>query len=160
MPTDYQNQDNPWVHFGLGQDESVDSVVIRWPLGLREVFAYVQINQYHYIKEGQSLVNVENHHQKSQVLSSWHLQQNYPNPFNSSTSINYSLSKNSIVVMQIFDVSCRMVQTLIQKYQQAGTYSTSWNGKNKEGQTVASGIYLCHLRAEEYSGTIKMIYAQ
>jgi enediyne biosynthesis protein E4 len=157
VPTDYQNQDNPWVHFGLGQAESVDSVIIKWPLGLEEVFTDVAINQYHEIKEGQSTADVNNSGKNQKLPDGWQLTQNYPNPFNALTKISYHLQNNSVVNLQIFDMTGRKVKTLINTMSKAGIFDVTWNGTNQSGRTVPSGIYFCRIQTEKFSKTIKMI---
>lgn len=86
------------------------------------------------------------------------LYQNHPNPFNPITNIRYSLPANSSVLMRIFDMSGREVNTIINQPQPAGTYSIPWDGRDYHGATVSSGIYFCRMEAEAYSRTIRMIY--
>lgn len=84
--------------------------------------------------------------------SSYHLWQNYPNPFNPSTRITYSLPKASKVSLTIYNLLGQKVATLVNENQKAGTRSVCWDAKG-----LGSGIYLCRLKAGEYSKTIKMI---
>jgi len=81
-------QDNPYVHFGLGQATSIDSVVIRWPLGNVQVLKDLTINQYHKITES-SDTGVSD--RPAQAPAAFTLAQNYPNPFNPETCIDYTL---------------------------------------------------------------------
>jgi hypothetical protein len=84
------------------------------------------------------------------------LEQNYPNPFsgaaklNSATSISYSIPPQhpatSLVQLQIFDLLGREVKTLVRDFQAPGHYTVSWDGRNENGQAVASGIYIYTLR--------------
>lgn len=73
------------------------------------------------------------------------LDQNYPNPFNPSTTINYTLNENSRVQLDVFNISGRKVQTLINSNQKAGHQSIIWNGMSDLGHKVSSGIYLYRL---------------
>jgi hypothetical protein len=75
------------------------------------------------------------------------LSQNYPNPFNPSTRIVFGLPRSSHVMLKIYDVIGREVTTLVNGEKQAGTYSVEWNGKNINGLSVSSGIYLYMLRS-------------
>ena len=88
------------------------------------------------------------------------LKQNYPNPFNPSTHITYSIEKDNNVTLKIFDVLGEEINTLVDKYQFAGTEIVSWNGENKFGEKVNSGVYIVRLRSEEYSSYKKMILAK
>ncbi|MFQ5639621.1 MAG: FlgD immunoglobulin-like domain containing protein, partial [bacterium] len=50
----------------------------------------------------------------------------------------------------IFNILGQRVATLVDKEQLAGLYSVKWNGKDNSGRSVASGIYLYQLKAEEF----------
>ena len=65
----------------------------------------------------------------------------YPNPFNPSTSISLHLSMESDVSVQVYDLSGRMISTLLSGVQAQGDYNLTWNA-----QEQASGMYL--VRAE------------
>lgn len=70
------------------------------------------------------------------------LNQNYPNPFNPVTVISYSLSEDAAVNLEIFDVTGRLVKTLVNQTESAGYKSVEFNGSN-----LASGIYFYRLIA-------------
>jgi len=80
------------------------------------------------------------------------LSQNYPNPFNPATQIEYSLSSNSNVLLQVFDLNGRMIQTLVNQQQQTGVYTVSFNA-----QKLATGIYLYRIKAGSKTITKKMM---
>ncbi len=73
------------------------------------------------------------------------LGQNYPNPFNPSTTISYSLPTSGLVRLDIYNVRGQLVRTLIDAEQDSGYHSVVWNGTDKSGQNVASGIYFYRL---------------
>ena len=115
----YPRQDNPWVHFGIGYETSVDSVVIQWPLGYKQVLTDVAINQYHNIKEPDYFSAVELSPEKS-TPKAFRLEQNYPNPFNPSTTVTFSLSQETVVRLDVYDVTGREVATLVNSRKKAG----------------------------------------
>jgi subtilisin-like proprotein convertase family protein len=80
------------------------------------------------------------------------LYQNYPNPFNPVTVIKYSVPKANHVSLIIYDVLGREIKTLINGYQQAGTYSINWDASEN-----ASGVYFYRLSADGYSETKRMV---
>lgn len=82
---------------------------------------------------------------------------NYPNPFNPSTTLSYSLSENTQVKIQIFNVLGQAIRTLVNKYQQAGQYQVVWDGKDANNSLVASGIYLYRMTAGDFTAHKKMI---
>ncbi len=80
------------------------------------------------------------------------LEQNYPNPFNPSTVIRYSIPRSSKVIIKVYDILGREVQTILDGYKQAGTYELQFNAKN-----LSSGIYFYQLRTDGFALTKKMI---
>ncbi len=82
----------------------------------------------------------------------YNLNQNYPNPFNPSTAIDFSIPKESQVVLKIYNVIGQEVSTLVNGELHAGNYSFNFNAIN-----LPSGIYLYRLNAGAYSATKKMI---
>jgi polyhydroxybutyrate depolymerase len=83
---------------------------------------------------------------------------NYPNPFNPTTTIRYHLAAPSQVSVTVHDISGRHVATLQQGEGEAGTHAVLWNGTDKSGAPVSTGVYLCTLQAGEHASTIKMVY--
>ena len=88
----------------------------------------------------------------SNIPEKYELFQNYPNPFNPTTTITYSLPKNSFVILTIYDLLGREVTTLVNEEKHSGTYKVNWNAQNKP-----SGIYFYKITAGGYSKINKMI---
>ncbi len=86
------------------------------------------------------------------VPSVYSLGQNFPNPFNPSTVIRYQLPVISNVVIKIYDVMGREVETLVNERLQAGTYETSFDGSG-----LNSGVYFYRLTADGFSETRRMM---
>lgn len=86
------------------------------------------------------------------------LQQSYPNPFNPRTTIEYSLLKRGIVSLKIFDVLGKEVISLINEMQERGVHHVQWDGRNSEGQSMASGIYYYQLQMNGTAETRKLVY--
>ncbi len=80
------------------------------------------------------------------VIKPTRLNQNYPNPFNPVTEISFNLSKPGLVKLDVFDLSGRLVKTLIHGQMAAGPQSVHWNGTSNESGPVASGVYFYRLR--------------
>lgn len=70
------------------------------------------------------------------------LEQNYPNPFSSSTQIDYSLSNDENVSIEIKDVSGRLVRSVKQELQSAGKHSVTISKDNLD-----AGLYFYTLKA-------------
>jgi len=76
------------------------------------------------------------------------LEQNYPNPFNSMTVIRYQLAATGFVSLKIFNTKGSWVKTLVQQIQKAGHYAISWDGKNRRGYLLPSGLYFLELTVD------------
>ena len=69
------------------------------------------------------------------------LQAPSPNPFRSTTSIHFDLARSGIVRVAIYDLSGRLIRTLVAENLPAGPGRIQWNGKDNSGRQVASGVY-------------------
>jgi len=72
--------------------------------------------------------------------------QNYPNPFNAATQIRFDLPQKAEIHLAVFDVAGHEVQELISGSRAAGSHEVIWNGRNRDGIELSSGIYLVRLR--------------
>lgn len=75
------------------------------------------------------------------------LEQNYPNPFNPNTTIRFSIDREALVVLSIYDISGRLVRTLVNRKLAAGGYAEAWDGRDTQANDAASGIYFYRLEA-------------
>ncbi len=80
------------------------------------------------------------------------LKQNYPNPFNPSTTITFSIPKESNVTIKIFNILGQEVKTLLNRDETPGIYSFNFNANN-----LSSGIYFYSIRAGNYYNVKKMM---
>ncbi|UCG50801.1 MAG: T9SS type A sorting domain-containing protein [Candidatus Latescibacterota bacterium] len=85
------------------------------------------------------------------------LGQNYPNPFNPETRIRFTLPENGLVTLRVYDVSGRLVKTVVAKEMPGGSHTVTWDGTNNSGESVASGVYFYRLSAGERIATRKMV---
>ena len=87
---------------------------------------------------------------------------NYPNPFNPETWIPYQLSEPTDVTLTIYDINGRVVRALNMGHQAVGIYhnrsrAAYWDGRNAQGELVASGVYFYTLKAGDFIATRKML---
>jgi len=87
---------------------------------------------------------------------------NYPNPFNPETWIPYQLSEPADVTVSLHATDGKLVRRLALGYLPAGNYQNKsraayWDGKNAQGEPVASGVYFYTLKAGDFSATKKML---
>jgi hypothetical protein len=80
------------------------------------------------------------------------LYDNYPNPFNPVTNINFDIPKNSIVSLDVYDISGKLVETIFKQQLNAGKYQVSYNAGN-----LSSGVYFYKLKSEYFTDTKKMV---
>lgn len=87
----------------------------------------------------------------------FYLEQNHPNPFNSTTMIHYSIPQQAHVRIEIFNILGQTVKLLINRQEMPGSHSISWDGQNKNGREMASGIYFYRLTSAGNSSVKKMV---
>ncbi len=85
------------------------------------------------------------------------LYQNYPNPFNPTTTIRYDLANTEDVKLTIYDILGRAVITLVNDRVAAGSHAAIWDGRDRYGVAVASGVYIYRLQAGDFATTKKLI---
>ncbi len=85
--------------------------------------------------------------------------QNYPNPFNPTTTISFSVKQNSdFVTLEIYNIKGQKVKQLVSDQLSAGQHTVVWDGKDKNGKSVTSGIYFYRLKAgKDFSKTKRMM---
>jgi len=93
---------------------------------------------------------------ESDIPKNFGLVQNYPNPFNGQTNIEYRISTQSIVKLEIFNILGQKIKTLIEEEKSPGYFTISWDGKNNFGDSMNSGIYFIKLSADKFTETKKM----
>ena len=87
---------------------------------------------------------------------------NYPNPFNPETWIPYQLSDSAPVTITIYDMAGAVIRRLDLGQQAAGVYASRgraayWDGRDQQGETAASGVYVVQLRAGAYRESRRML---
>ena len=90
------------------------------------------------------------------------LLRNYPNPFNPETWIPYQLAESAEVILTIYDMNGQLVRRLELGHQAAGMYQSRsraayWDGRNRLGEAVASGLYFYALTTDDFTATRRML---
>lgn len=146
-------------------DTSQISYIVMSPLLYkRKEFMAVNLGNYIYVFGGKdesgNLVYAVERYQivtgvndnKNEFPDNFTLAQNYPNPFNSSTVITYSLPQRSNVLIKVYDLLGRLVTELINKEEEAGNHSLTFNGNSLPG-----GVYFYRINVNNFTSTKKMI---
>lgn len=88
----------------------------------------------------------------SNVPDKYNLHQNYPNPFNPSTNIKYDLIKSGNIKINVYDISGKEVASLVNQFQNAGTYEVTFNAEN-----LSSGVYFYKLETSDFKDVKRMV---
>lgn len=76
----------------------------------------------------------------------------YPNPFNPLTSFEYTIEKDGMVNLAVYDINGRMVAELVNGYRLAGSYPEVW-----DAQDLSSGVYMIKMFSGEYAAAQKIM---
>jgi len=87
-----------------------------------------------------------------EVPGVYSLAQNYPNPFNPTTNISYAIPAESFVTLKVFDILGQEVATLVNEFQNPGTYMVDFNAAD-----FANGAYFYRLQAGNFTDVKKMV---
>jgi|GEM_PF-2008553 len=91
------------------------------------------------------------------VPSRWALGQNVPNPFNPATTISFAVPEGGgNVTLTVFDVTGHLVATLFNRNASPGIHRIAWNGRDRRGRRVSSGVYFYRLHTPSGDFTRKM----
>ena len=85
------------------------------------------------------------------------LRQNQPNPFTDFTTIRYELPTAGSVTLEMYDITGRLVRTVVDAAQPAGLHTAMWDGRDEVDRKLASGIYFYRLTVQTYKCCGKMI---
>ncbi|MBU0710666.1 T9SS type A sorting domain-containing protein [bacterium] len=80
------------------------------------------------------------------------LYKNYPNPFNPVSNIEYDITENQNVKLEIYDISGRLIETLVNQTQEPGRYKVTWDASGH-----AAGVYLYRITAGQFTDVKKCI---
>ena len=94
---------------------------------------------------------------EEQIPSAYKLLNNFPNPFNPSTKITFEIPQSESVSLKIFDINGKLIRTLTNEELSAGNYERTWDGKNENGRTVSSGVYIYKLTAGKFDRSARMV---
>jgi hypothetical protein len=81
---------------------------------------------------------------------------NTPNPFNPVTKVAYHVPRESEVTIRVYDVSGRLVRTLVEGVVEPGRHVAVWDGLNEGGAATGSGVYFCTMEAPDFHESTKM----
>ncbi len=135
------------VHFGLGDANVIDTMIIRWPSGIVDTYFNVEAEKFYWAKEDTYLapVGMGEHSQNLMQINT------YPNPFISSITIEYELTFPGNISLTIYNHLGVQIE-VINKKQSQGKQQVVWNAER-----LPAGVYFCVLKTRSQIQTMKMI---
>ena len=139
----------PRIHFGLGQNQSVDTLYVYWPSGAIDILTSIPADQRLTITEGGGSNGLDA--EDEAIMNSAEFSAS-PNPFNPVTTLTFGLAEGGEVSLVIYDVMGREVVRLADGYKSAGSYQAIFDGTE-----LASGFYFARLRQGGMQVTRKLL---
>ena len=100
-------------------------------------------------------INVSN--DSGEIAANLYELNNFPNPFNPTTEISYSIPADDEVEIAIFNVKGQKIKTLVSDRMVKGKHSVVWDGEDKYGKAVSSGVYFTHLKTSNQTITKRIM---
>ncbi|GJM33708.1 MAG: hypothetical protein DHS20C18_27090 [Saprospiraceae bacterium] len=145
-------QNSMRVHFGLGDAASIDSLIIEWPLGLKESFTNISSNQFLQFVEGQTTAVLEP--KRAAISLNVH-----PNPFSEATNITLQInSENNLdkqaIKLSVLDASQKEITTLFNGKKPPGIHEFKLN---TSGWAPGSYYLILESEASIFSKTLIIV---
>jgi len=80
-----------------------------------------------------------------------------PNPFSNKTSISFGLARKGEVNIAIYDVTGRLVRTLVNGVKESGNYTVEWDGRDNSGRSLASGAYFVRMKTKDFNSIKRVL---
>ena len=94
---------------------------------------------------------------ESATPATFALDQNYPNPFNSGTVIRFDLPSAGETELTVFNLVGQKVATLVDGMREAGRYTLRWDGRDEDGRSLATGVYIYRMQSRNHVETRKLL---
>ncbi|MFZ1320225.1 MAG: FG-GAP-like repeat-containing protein [Ignavibacteria bacterium] len=141
VSSSWDTQNYLWPHFGIGNYNMIDSLIVEWPSD--------QITKY-YNFDGNRIVSVDEClgiigiNEEVSNVNNYELYQNYPNPFNPITNIKYEIPSSGHVTLKVYDILGNEIASLVNEYKQTGSHQVKFDIQNS-GIELSSGLYFYRL---------------
>ncbi len=89
--------------------------------------------------------------------TTFELSQSSPNPSSGKITISYAIPKSVHITLKVYDISGKLLKTLVNEIKKTARYSEIWDGKNEQGKKLAFGTYLVKFTAGNYTETRKIV---
>jgi len=95
---------------------------------------------------------------QSQFPKEFALYTPYPNPFNPTTQIRVDVAESGWVQLDVYDINGRLVRTLIDATLEHGHHEIEWDGRDRNGHMISTGVYFIQFTAVSYRNTNKVLF--
>lgn len=151
--TGYASQSSLILHFGLGQSDIIDEMIIKWPSGIIERYYNLPVNQYYTITEQGDIVSTNLESAEVTSLSEEEIRTNlsYPNPFSQDTFIpspNHMIGK---LRLEIYANTGDQIYSSDHQEIVNDVLGFRWTGNATDGSQLASGVYFFRILDESNS---------
>lgn len=146
------------LHFGLGNAQVAEEVVVTWPTGENQIFQNLWVNRTIRIKEGEGIITSVTPPAVELTPDSFQLLGNFPNPFNASTVVEFALPDPGSVDLRIYNLLGQELFSVRLNGLDAGSHRFRWNGTDRNGNPLGSGFYLYNIVYQDAVRTGKMLY--
>lgn len=152
----YASQNSLTLHFGVGDAEIIDEMIIKWPSGIEEVYSDLAINTQFTVTEEEGITSrqfsnatVLNADLKATVNT-----QSFPNPFTANTWIPVDAAVGTEVYLEILSLEGKSIKVLKNGAIDADDKAIEWDGRNANGDLVEPGIYFYKLTYQNKADVI------
>ena len=149
------------LHFGLGNAQQIEKVIVKWQSGSMDEIAGVSVNQTITIKEKSGIVNGIRQRPVGQSMQpeALELHGNYPNPCNGSTQIRFLLGVPGEVELKMFNTLGQTISVQREYFRDAGEKTITWNANNTQANPLSSGVYYYSVAASRSAARVgKIVY--
>lgn len=146
-------QESRRFHFGIGDAESIDSVVVRWSDGERETYSGFAVNTTHRLRRVRRGVTESEASTISAVRA-------FPNPFQDRLELTFRLERDRHVLVEIYSLAGDLVATLHDAALQAGVHTLTWSARGANGTTTPQGTYVYRITADRDEAVGKVILSR
>jgi len=149
-------QSTPFLHFGLGEAETVERLEVIWPGGESQSLMFdVPVDRIMTVFQENTAVGVDP--EPSDGTKGVSISSIRPSPFRAFTTITFSLDRTRTMEATIHDARGRRVRSLVSGSLSAGRHTIEWVGRDDGGALVASGVYYLRVDTGEHMEVRRLV---
>ncbi|MEL7001780.1 MAG: FG-GAP-like repeat-containing protein [Bacteroidota bacterium] len=149
--TGYASQNSLTLHFGLGQEDIIQKIVLKWPSGQVDTYPNVGTNQFYKAVEGKGISTLNRVTSLTEDVPNLSSLKVYPNPAQNELTINLaSFENNNDLAVSIIDRSGRTLREVHSDQVNSGVLTLAIND-------LPDGLYLLKLQTSQGVETTKFL---